>query len=395
MRFSGRVPASLAPNRLALALEQMRAERTPFVDLTESNPTRAGFIYPEGLLDSLGDSASLSYRPQPRGGIEARRAVADDFARRGRRIDPDRIALTASTSEAYALIFKLLCDAGDEVLVPRPSYPLFEHLTALESVTPVPYDLEYHVRWDVDLSSVERALSPRTRALVLVSPNNPTGSFVESGELDALARICAAREIAIVSDEVFADYPLLAAPAGVRGELSGRADVLGFTLGGLSKTVGLPQVKLGWIAASGGDAQVERALTRLDLVLDTYLSVGTPVQLAAGDLLAKGAAVREQIHHRVQRNLAACTALVAQYPACRLLRAEGGWSAVVRVPSIVPEDDLVLALLREEHVLTYPGYFFDFPQESYIVLSLLVPEDTFVSGVGRVLARCSSGVTGS
>lgn len=394
MTFSTRVPDSLAPNRLARALEQLRTAQVAFIDLTTSNPTRAGFVYPPRLLDALADERGLTYRPQPRGLASARQAVADDFVRRGHAMDPDRIALTSSTSEAYGLIFKLLCDAGDEVLVPRPSYPLFEHLTHLESVTAVPYDLEYHGRWEINLASVEHGLSKRTRALLVVSPNNPTGNYVDAETLDALARLCTAHDVAIVSDEVFADYTL-DHPGRPGGTLLDREDVLGFTLGGLSKTVGLPQVKLGWIAVSGAAALVEQALLRLDLVLDTYLSVSTPVQLAAAELLTAGAGVRAQIHERVRRNLAACATLVSEYPACRLLRAEGGWSAVLQVPSLMSEEDLVLALLVEDHVLTHPGYFFDFPRESYIVLSLLVPEGTFVSGLRRILERWRPPVAGA
>ncbi|MGE0449705.1 MAG: pyridoxal phosphate-dependent aminotransferase [Vicinamibacterales bacterium] len=395
MTFSSRVPGSLAPNRLARAVERVRAEGSEIIDLTISNPTGAGFSYPRRLLDPLADARGLEYRPSPRGLPDARQAVAGDFARRGLEVDADHIALTASTSEAYAVLFKLLCDAGDEVLVPRPSYPLFEHLTRLESVTPVPYDLDYHLRWDVDVGSVERAVSDRTRALLLVNPNNPTGSYVEARELAALAAICAARGVTIVSDEVFADYDLLPAAGHTRGTLIGRSDVLGFTLGGLSKSIGLPQAKLGWIAASGNDRMVEEALTRLDLVLDTYLSVSTPVQLAAGNLLASGATVRRQIHDRVRANLHACSRILDDYPACRLLRAEGGWSAVLQVPSLLPEEDLVLALLIEERVLVHPGYFFDFPSECYLVLSLLAAEDQFAAGVRRVLDRCNPDVNGS
>lgn len=388
MTFSTRVPADLTANRLARAVARLRDAGTAFVDLTESNPTRAGFDYPADLLAPLARTEALAYRPHALGGADARDAVSGDFARRGHRVDPARIALTASTSEAYSLLFKVLCDPDDEVLVPRPSYPLFEHLTRLDAVRAVPYDLEYHGRWEVDMHSVERALSPRTRAVLLVNPNNPTGNYVTRGEIDRLAQACRERSVALISDEVFADYDLAPA-ADDRGSLLGREDLLGFTLGGLSKTVGLPQVKLGWIAVSGSDTIVNTALQRLELACDTYLSVSTPVQVAAHELLSRGAAVRRQIHERVRRNHARCAALLQPHPDCDLLRAEGGWYAVLRVPSLMPEEELVLALLEGDHVLAHPGYFFDFPRESFLVVSLLAPEAEFDRGVSRLLDRVS------
>ena len=242
MRFSRRLPIHLEANRLSLAIARLRGEGVPFIDLTESNPTRAGFEYPADLLAPLGDSRGLAYRPEPLGLVDAREAVAADFARRGLSIDANHVALTASTSEAYSLLFKLLCDPGDEVLVPQPSYPLFEHLTQLDSVISVAYQLEYQGRWSVDIASVERRLSPRTRALLLVNPNNPTGNYVSASDLEELAKLCGSRGIAVISDEVFADYQLEDVVETSRAELTSRTDVLGFTLGGFSKSVGLPQV---------------------------------------------------------------------------------------------------------------------------------------------------------
>ena len=387
MTFSGRMPEDLQTNRISQALARMRRDAVPFLDLTESNPTRAAFHYPADLLAPLADPRGLVYRPEPLGVLDARRAVAEDFARRGALVHPQRLALTASTSEAYSLLFKLLCDPGDEILVPQPSYPLFEHLTRLDAVSAVPYTLEYHGRWSVDLSSVERAITPRTRAVLIVSPNNPTGNFISSAELDQIAGLCRARDIAVIADEVFADYDLHGEALVPRGVLSARADVLGFTLGGLSKSIGLPQAKLGWIAVSGSDASVDAAMTRLELACDTYLSVSTPVQLAARDLLERGADVRRQIQARVRANLARCAALVAECPACTLLHGEGGWSGVMQVPSLVPEEELMLTLLEQSRVLTHAGYFFDFPKESFLIVSLLTPEDRFIEGVSRILDR--------
>ncbi len=387
MNFSRRMPASLEANALAQAVVRLRQSGAPLIDLTESNPTRAGFEYPADLLTPLGDARGLAYRPDALGLPQAREAVAADFARRGIVVPTERIALTASTSEAYSLIFKLLCDPGDAVLVPQPSYPLFEHLTRLDAVEAVPYRLEYHGRWSVDVSSVERALTPRTRALLIVSPNNPTGNFVSAADLDALVSVCAPRGIALISDEVFADYVLQDDTRMPRGCLARREDVAGFTLGGLSKSVGLPQAKLGWIAVSGDAGSVRDILPRLELACDTYLSVSTPVQLAAGELLRRGSTVRDQILRRVRANLAQCTSLVAGCPAATLLHAEGGWSAVLRVPTLMPEEELMLGLLTTDAVLVHAGYFFDFPTESFLVVSLLPPEPVFTEGLSRVLRR--------
>jgi hypothetical protein len=316
--------------------------------------------------------------------------VSEDFARRGLTVAPDEIALTASTSEAYSLLFKILCDPGDEVLVPRPSYPLFEHLARLDGVTPVFYDLDYHGTWSIDLASVERATTTRARAIVLVNPNNPTGQFVSAAELDRLATLGGRHDLAIVSDEVFADYELTPGAARRAGRLTGRADVLGFTLGGLSKSCGLPQAKLAWIALSGPTAAVGEARTRLEFACDTYLSVSTPVQAAAAELLARGSEIRRQIQNRVTINYRCLETLARSAPSCRVLNAEGGWSAVMQVPSLASEEDLVLSLLSEDAVLVHPGYFFDFASESFLVVSLLTPDAVFAEGVARVLRRCST-----
>jgi alanine-synthesizing transaminase len=382
--FSSRTPALLHTNRLTAALAARRGGGKPVIDLTLSNPTRAGFEYSEGLLQPLADRRALTYDPQPFGTADARHAVAIDYARQGLSITPDRIVLTASTSEAYSVVFKLLADADDEVLVPRPSYPLFDHLTRLDLVHARPYDLEYHGSWTIDLDSVERALTPRTRAILLVSPNNPTGSFVSAAELDTLAAMCSAHEIAIVADEVFADYELEPGAARRAGRVSMRDDVLSFTLGGWSKTVGLPQVKLGWFAVAGPRPAVDAALERLELICDTYLSTSTPAQVAAAALLERGATVRTQIAARVRANHAHLLATAAG-TACSCLRSEGGWYGVLRVPTFEPEEDLVVGLLAAEGVLAHPGYFFDFPHESFLVLSLLPPEAIFVDGLSRAL----------
>ena len=383
--FSHRVPSDLAPNRLSEQLARLRVEKRPIIDLTESNPTRAGLTYPSTLLAPLGEPASLVYAPEPFGLLAAREAIAADYARRGIRTSPDRIALTASTSEAYSLLFKVLCDPGDEVLVPRPSYPLFEHLTRLDAVVARPYDLEYGGSWSIDIASVERALSDRTRALLVVHPNNPTGSFVKRDELAALGTLCAARGVALVADEVFADYELTPGARAEAGIILEHPPALTFSLGGLSKTIGLPQAKLGWIGLAGPDALVTQTVGRLEIVCDAYLSVSTPVQGACGRLLDAGTTIRQQIQRRVAGNYETLLSATTSPCACRTLLAEGGWYAVLHVPTLGTEEDLVLDLLSSDHVLVHPGYFFDFPGESYLVLSLLVEEAAFSRGVDSIL----------
>jgi len=303
-------------------------------------------------------------------------------------VDPARVVLTSSSSEAYAWLFKVLCDPGDAVLVPRPSYPLFEHLTRLEGVTAEPYDLTWHGRWEIDHATLDAA-SARARAVVAVSPNNPTGSFLSPAEFERLSGTCAARGWPLVVDEVFADYALdghrHATDQGVTS-----AQTLTFTLGGCSKTLGLPQVKLGWIVVAGPGAEVDEALGALELVADSYLSVATPVQQAAAALLAGAAPVRDAIRARACAALAAAREAVEGVAACTLLPVEGGWSAVVRVPATRGEERLVLDALEHDGVLVHPGYFFDFPHEAFVVVSLLTPPGVLRDGLSYVLARAAA-----
>ncbi len=384
--ISSRLPRSLEPNALARLLHAKRRTGASIVDLTESNPTRAGLAYPDELLAPLADARGLEYDPQPLGIWPARAAVAAEFRRRGIVISADRVALTSSTSEAYALLFKLLCDAGDQVLVPHPSYPLFEHLTQMESVIAVPYALEYHGAWRIHLDSLRRAAAgDRVRAILIVSPNNPTGSFLHRDDLAAVAGLAAARQIAVIGDEVFADYALDPAPHATH--VLAASDVLAFSLGGLSKSAGLPQVKLGWIGVGGPSARVDEALAAYEIVADTYLSVSTPVQIAAPGLIEMGAAIRSQIVARVKQNLEVLRAHAASSPSVTVLPVEGGWSAVLQVPAMGTEEALVLSLVEHDEVLVHPGYFFDFPREAFIVVSLLVEPAVFNTAIQRVLAR--------
>jgi hypothetical protein len=383
--FSERTRWDLRPNRLAERLAAKRAAGARVLDLTASNPTLAGLRYPDDLLRPLAGREALRYEPAPFGLRAARAAVAGDFARRGVPLSPDRVVLSASTSEAYGFLFKLLCDPGDDVLVPRPGYPLFEFLTALESVAARAYDLVHDGEWHLSLPSLRAAVGPRTRAVVVVSPGNPAGAFLKTEERAALDELCADRGIALVSDEVFADYAFRDDPRRAASVARDGA-ALAFALGGLSKSCGLPQLKLAWIAAAGPDRLRREALARLEVVADTYLSVSTPVQVAAPLLLARREELQAPIRDRVRANLRALRAAISPGRPATLLEPEGGWYAVLRVPATSTEEERVTRLLEERDVLVHPGYFFDFPGEAHLVLSLLPPTGEFAEAVDRVLA---------
>jgi aspartate/methionine/tyrosine aminotransferase len=383
--FSARTRWDLTANRLASLGAARRAAGAPLIDLTQSNPTQAGIPYPPDLLAPLSDPSALLYEPAPFGLRRAREAVAADYRRRGITMEADHVLLTASSSEAYAFLFKLLCDPGDTVVVPRPSYPLFEYLAGLESVGVEPYPLRYDGEWHVDLAALDHAVTDRTRAVVVVNPNNPTGSYVKREEASRIQEIAARAEAAIVSDEVFADYPLRAGHGRVAC-LAAEGPALVFCLGGLSKSCGLPQLKLGWIAVSGPARARDEALDRLEVVADTYLSVGTPVQTALPALLGRRAELQAPIAARVAGNLDLLRRRVAAPCPVTLLEPEGGWYATLQVPATSTEEDLATRLLQDG-VLVQPGYFFDFPGEAYLVLSLLPAPDAFAQGIDRVLAR--------
>jgi alanine-synthesizing transaminase len=381
--FSSRLDWNVAANPIGKLLLEKRASGAEILDLTESNPTAAGFDYPADLLNALADPRSLHYQPVAAGMQVARDAISSYYAGQ---VEARRIIVTASTSEAYGFIFKLLANPGDEVLVPRPSYPLFEFLAALDSVRVVNYPLTYHGRWTIDFAALASLITARTRAIVVVNPNNPTGSFLKKAELAQLVEICRGRDIALVSDEVFSDYGI--EEDGERApSLVGVQEVLAFSLSGLSKIAGLPQLKLGWMVASGPLELQREALDRLELIADTYLSVGTPVQWAATSLLASRESIQSQIMQRVRGNLAFLRNQIGPASPWRVLAVEGGWYATIQAPRVRSEEDWVLSLLAEDQVLVQPGFFFDFETETFLVVSLLTPPAIFREGIRRILSR--------
>lgn len=386
--FSARLP-SLIENRISLTLDQLREKGERLIDLSESNPTAVGLRYPEGIVQALADPRWLHYQPSPRGLEAAREAVANYYRRRDLEVDPDHLWLTASTSEAYSFLFKLLCNPGEKVLVPRPSYPLFDHLAQLEGVRVAHYPLRYHGGWFVDPGELRSQIDRDTRAIVLVNPNNPTGSFWKREELEQLKQAVRGRDIALISDEVFGDFAFGADTERVP-TLAGTRDVLTFVLSGLSKPAGLPQLKLGWIAACGPQKLVEEAAARLDLITDTYLSVGSPVQWAAPKLFDLVDEVGAQIRQRVRDNRTRVQKEL-RLSAVQMLECEGGWSAVLRLPRTATEEEWVLQLLEKDGVVVHPGFFFDFEEEAYVVVSLLPPGVELSMGVQRIVARVAAG----
>lgn len=376
--FSERLPADIEPNAFSLALAELRRKGTPLLDLTVTNPTAVGLPYPDDLLAPLLDPRALSYDPAPFGLAIARRAVAGEM-----KVAPEQVVLTASTSEAYSLLFKLLCDPGDCVLVPQPSYPLFELLTQLDAVETLEYRLENHGVWSIERDSLASSCGPRTRAVLVVSPNNPTGSMLRREDREWLVDFAQSNGMAIISDEVFGGYPIRPRPDAE--SMLGEARVLTFTLGGLSKSLGLPQLKLGWIVVSGPQPVVAEALARLELICDTYLSVSTPVQVAAPALLERGGPIRKAILDRIQQNYRELERLAASYPSVRVIEPEGGWSVVVEVPETVGEEALVRRILDEARVVVHPGYFFDIQSGAHIVMSLLPQPDVFARATKHVL----------
>lgn len=382
--FSQRTNWPLSSNTIISTLNQLREQKVSVLDLTESNPTHCRFEYSnKKFLSSLTRPANLDYEPHPQGLLKAREAVRDYYKRKGKDVPPDRIFLTASTSEAYSYLFRLLANPQEEILFPAPSYPLFQFLVDLNDLQMSHYQLQYEEEWSIDFEDLKGRLSPLTRAIVVVNPNNPTGSFIKREELAQLNTICREDNLSIVADEVFTDFTFKKGGQS----LVGNDEVLTFVLGGISKTLGLPQMKLAWIVLNGPKDLVKIASERLEVIADTYLSVATPVQNALADWLALRESVQKEIKGRLARNLNFLKKKVKDNTAIQLLSPEGGWYAVLRIPAVKTEEEWILDFLVQDHVFVHPGYFFDFAEEAHLVLSLLPTSEVFEEGVKRVLRR--------
>jgi alanine-synthesizing transaminase len=387
--FARRTHWTLAPNRLSRLIDGLRAQGREIIDLTESNPTQCGFTYPgDDILGTLADPRVLGYEPDPRGLLPARGAVARYYAELGFEIAPRQIFLTTSTSEAYSYIFRLLADPGDTVLVPRPSYPLFEFLGTLNDLNLIPYPVRYHDGWGIDIAALAGAIAAgqgRARAVLVVHPNNPTGSFVSQRELNALVAFARDHGLAVIADEVFRDYGF-----DSRGERvpthAGETNALTFTLSGLSKISALPQMKLAWIVVNGPPDLLASALARLEIIADTYLSVSAPQAHALPALLDMRRAIQPQIMERLRENLRCLDDHLAPPSPVNRLKCDGGWYAVLRVPATRSDEDWAVDLLEEERVLVHPGHFYDFPGEGHLVLSLLPVPGIFRTGIAKLLA---------
>jgi alanine-synthesizing transaminase len=444
--FSDRTNWRLAQNRFTVALEEVRARGARLFDLTVSNPTRAGLHYDErAILSALASPRALDYDPQSKGLLAAREAVAGYYQSEHAisDLDAEQIVLTTSTSEGYSFVFRLLCNAGDELLVPKPSYPLFEFLADLQDVRLVPYPLIYDHGWQMDFPSLEKAVTERTRGVVVVHPNNPTGSYVKAREVGMLNSFCREHGLAVIVDEVFLDYSLessgaktlaqeertrsaerpappksdtadftltntrsLHAPSdrhsptrrlgrddresGAHPSFVGNREVLTFTLSGLSKVAALPQMKVAWLVTSGPQELAAAAMGRLEVIADTYLSVNAPVQWAVPALLRQREDIQRQLLERVRANLAELDRQLAGQKTCERLDVEGGWYAVLRVPVTRSDEELAIELLREKAVVVHPGHFFDFPSDGYLVLSLITPAGEFGVGVAAILEKLYS-----
>ena len=383
--FSHRTDWKLTPNRLTQALEEVRAANMEVLDLTISNPTLAGLPFDaDAILGSLTLPDAIEYDPQPKGLLSARHAVAGYYREQHEEfdVDPENIVLTTSTSEGYSYVFRLLCNPEDEILVPKPSYPLFEFLAGLQDVKLVSYPLIYDHGWQIDFPSLYKAVTHRTQAVVVVHPNNPTGSYVRPQELASLNGFCREYNLSLIVDEVFLDYPHDGAP---RQTFAVNQETLTFTLSGLSKISALPQMKVAWVVTSGPGAQVEEAMARLEVIADTYLSMNTPMQLALPVLLDQRKNIHPLLLDRLRTNLEELDHQLTHQKTCQRLETEGGWYAVLRVPATQPDEDLAIDLLRKLSVLLHPGHFYDFPFDGYLVVSLITPLEKFREGIRRVL----------
>lgn len=382
--FADRTNWNLSANRLSEALARHRAGGRELLDLSASNPTGCGFDY-EGssILKALSNPGALHYHPDPRGLKRAREAVRTYYAARSEDVAIDDIILTTSTSEAYSFVFRLLCNPGDELLIPAPSYPLFDFLADIQDVRLARYPLFYDHGWHIDFHALEQAITPRARGMIVVHPNNPTGHFTKPDELARLNEVCSARGLAVIADEVFLDFSLHVAPPS----FAANHGALTFTMSGLSKISGLPQMKLAWLIVGGPEGPKREALARLEVIADTYLSMNVPIQLAAPALLAQRHGFQQQLIARVRRNLSALDVQLAAQRNCSRLDVEGGWYAVLRIPATRPDEERAVELIEKHGVYLHPGHFFGFAGDGYLVASLITPEHEFDEGIKRVLAH--------
>jgi len=382
--FSDRTHWDMSANCLSESLSRHRAAGKSALDLTVSNPTACGFHYDShAILQALGNPSALRYQPDPLGIPLARQAVAGYYADRGIQISPEDILLTTGTSEAYSFIFRLLCNPGDEILIPHPGYPLLRFLADIHDIRLVPYPLIYDHGWQIAFHSLRKAVTPRTRAIVVVHPNNPTGHFTSSADMDALNEICSAADIALIADEVFLDFSLT---ENQPASFVARPSALTFVLSGISKIAGLPQMKLAWIVTRGPESWKSHARARLEVIADTYLSMNTPVQCASPTLLAQRHNFQQQLMARVRANVAELDRLLSIHKSCTRLEIEGGWYAILRVPATLPDEDLAIELLAAKDVYLHPGLFYDFPSAGHLVVSLITPEHDFADGIARLLS---------
>lgn len=393
--FSKRTDWKLEENAYTRALRRHQQSGKSVLDLTASNPTTCDFQYDEAaILSALHSKEALQYDPEPKGLGSARDAVVDYYRRQkpAVRLDPERLILTTGTSEAYSFLLRLLCEPGDEIAIARPSYPLFDFLATIQDVKLCPFRLVYDHGWQIDFQALRDAISARTRAILLVHPNNPTGNFIGADEAEQLQAICGERNLALVVDEVFLDYEIRAGNSRrkLHGSFVSSDRALTFVLSGLSKIAALPQMKVGWIATSGPDALVRDAMARLEIISDTYLSLSAPLQHALPALLGQRERMQRQILDRIEMNLAQLNESLARQTLVSRLEIEGGWYAVLRVPAVQSDEELAIRLLEEKSVLVQPGHFYEFADEGYLIVSLLTPADRFAEGMRRLLA-CVAG----
>jgi len=382
--FSSRTNWNLTPNELSLLAAEKRKRGETILDLTESNPTRCGFLLESLLLESLSTPQAALYDPQPRGLASARQSIAAWYAGRGTIVDPENVLLTSGTSEAYSHIFRLLCNAGDSILVPKPSYPLFDYLCRLHDIEAFHYHLRYDGEWHIDVESLHDAVSKSTRAILLVHPNNPTGSYVTNDERVKIVDFARRHELAVIVDEVFLDFAL-STNERRSGSFAAERGVLTFSLNGISKLLALPQMKLAWIAVSGSEASSKEAIGRLEVIADTYLSVGTPIQLALPELLKAGPSITEKITARIRQNYRHIRSMIGESSLVSLLTTEGGWNAIVRLPNMMSDEAWALRLLKDCNVLVHPGHFFEISRNVCVVISLLPQESVFSEGIAGIL----------